>query len=544
MIFAGGASLFGYQVTHTSQGVIWIAGERLWGDMTPVLRNSAGRRLAPRFLGVIEPSIVPVLHELMAQPPLNQATGRPRLDTFRRLAKFIRPMLKRILANWLHPENQAKQMQNESQQEIAQLQARGAEITAGENALKQSLALYRQLYNAFVYAVPHFGPGLAAGLAPLALLNRLSQHLEVDPGKALEVTRGLPNNVTTQMDLDLWETARKIRSEGIALAQMQNSPAVELADEYLNRNLPPVAQEAVTDFLKRYGMRGVGEIDIGRPRWSEDPTQIMQVIKSYLRIEDDSQAPDAVFQHGIQAAERAIDELEAAARQGLLGPLRAKMVRAASRRVRALAGLRESPKFYIIQMMGIIRKNLLECGEELVASGLLEQPDDLFYLYLTELEALAAGENRDWSGLVAEHRNRYRREYLRRQAPRLLLSDGRAFYEGIRTTDADSNTLVGSPVSPGVVEGRVRVVLEPHNAQLEPGEILVCPATDPAWTPLFLAARGLVMEVGGMMTHGAIVAREYGIPAVVGVHAVTRRLHTGQHIRVDGSNGKVIIIQE
>ena len=128
------------------------------------------------------------------------------------------------------------------------------------------------------------------------------------------------------------------------------------------------------------------------------------------------------------------------------------------------------------------------------------------------------------------------------QIPRVLLSDGTAFYEGVAAPTDDSGAIVGDPVSPGVVEGTVRVVLNPHGTRLEPGEILVCPGTDPAWTPLFLAAGGLVMEVGGMMTHGSVVAREYGIPAVVGVHQATVQLKTGQRVRVDGSSGKIEIL--
>jgi pyruvate,water dikinase len=131
---------------------------------------------------------------------------------------------------------------------------------------------------------------------------------------------------------------------------------------------------------------------------------------------------------------------------------------------------------------------------------------------------------------------------MRRQVPRLLLSDGRAFYEGITSTNHAANMLNGSPVSPGSVEGLVRVVLNPRQANLRPGEILVCPGTDPSWTPLFLSAGGLVMEVGGMMTHGAVVAREYGIPAIVGVDQATRRLHTGQKIRIDGSTGLIQLL--
>jgi pyruvate,water dikinase len=156
----------------------------------------------------------------------------------------------------------------------------------------------------------------------------------------------------------------------------------------------------------------------------------------------------------------------------------------------------------------------------------------------------AAGIQRDWRGLVAGRRSAYQRELLRRQVPRLLLSDGRAFYEGMATVHEAGSFISGSPVSPGMVEGKVRVVLDPRAAQLLPGEILVCPGTDPSWTPLFLTAGGLVMEVGGMMTHGAVVAREYGIPAIVGVNQATQRLMTGQLIRMDGSSGMIYLVHE
>ncbi len=195
-------------------------------------------------------------------------------------------------------------------------------------------------------------------------------------------------------------------------------------------------------------------------------------------------------------------------------------------------------------MMGIIRQGLLESGADLAVNGKIERADDLFFLYLNELEAFAQGEQQDWPALISARRASYDREYRRRQIPRLLLSDGRAFYAGMTAPAGEAGVLVGSPVSPGVVEGNVRVVLDPQHANLAPGEILVCPATDPAWTPLFLAAGGLVMEVGGMITHGAIVAREYGIPAVVGVNQATTRLQTGQRIRVDGSTGRILVVGE
>jgi len=293
----------------------------------------------------------------------------------------------------------------------------------------------------------------------------------------------------------------------------------------------------------------VGEIDLGRPRWCENPTSILQALRSYLQIDDADQAPDVVFARGADSARIALDRLAAELRETRHGRLKARVARWISRRMRALAGLRETPKFTIIRAMGFLRASLLAAGRALAAAGLLARPEDLFFLRLAELQALAAdldagrGAAATLAQTVVGRRQRYDREKLRRQIPRLLLSDGQAFYDGMGPPEgAGEDVIAGSPVSPGVVEGIAHIVLDPHGARLAPGEILVCPGTDPAWTPLFLAAGGLVMEVGGLMTHGSVVAREYGIPAVVGVSYATIRLHTGQLIQVDGSAGRIRII--
>jgi pyruvate,water dikinase len=175
----------------------------------------------------------------------------------------------------------------------------------------------------------------------------------------------------------------------------------------------------------------------------------------------------------------------------------------------------------------------------------LDHEDDLFYLTFPEMKDFTNHKKGNWKQLIVERRIKFEKEMKRRQLPRLILSDGRAYYEGMANKLGNGeNVVMGSPVSPGVVEGKVRVVRDPSKASLVHGEILVCPGTDPSWTPLFLLAGGLAMEVGGMMTHGAVVAREYGIPAVVGVHEATTRLKTGMKIRLNGSTGEITLLDE
>jgi len=306
-------------------------------------------------------------------------------------------------------------------------------------------------------------------------------------------------------------------------------------------------------------VRGVGEFDLGRKRWREDPTPVMQSLISYMKIDLAEAAPDAVFARGASIAQTAVKELKVRLRAVKGGWWKAPLAGWLAQRARELAGLREMPKFTIVRIFGEIRTALLAAGRAWAAEGWLEQAEDIAFLRFAELDRLGkaaagmAGEPQEeggaelakagWKKLVAERRAVYAREQQRRQAPRLLMGDGTAVYEGVGGYGKDGDkVLLGSPVSPGQVEGTVHIVLDPFGAQLVPGEILVCPGTDPAWTPLFLAAGGLVMEVGGLMTHGSVVAREYGIPAVVGVGQATLRLQTGMRVRVDGSAGTVVIL--
>jgi len=204
-------------------------------------------------------------------------------------------------------------------------------------------------------------------------------------------------------------------------------------------------------------------------------------------------------------------------------------------RVRLLSGLREQPKFQIMRVFALGHALVAPVGAELADRGLLDTADDVFFLTLPELRRAIAGE--DLRKTVGESREVYRREQGRRHIPRVLLSDG---------TDAETEVpaatdgaIRGTPASPGIAHGIARVIRSPVGARLEPGEVLVAPSTDPGWTPLFLTAGALVMEMGGMMSHGAVVAREYGIPAVVGVPDATGRIATGEHVTVDGSAGTV-----
>ncbi len=536
--------LFGLGHTLDQQRIFWSAGERLWIRITPMLENRIGRRLVYGFAGVADAGIQQALATIL-QEPTWATPGWPKPANIQTVLHFARQLAPRFVRSLADPDRSRQIVQQALQdklrtfrQQVAEAKTLAAQITLLEEELPRIMAI---IFPVFIGGAV---PGILMMNRLLALANH---HWADDPtqrARAWEITRGLPHNVTTEMDLALWQAAHTIRRDQPSLSHFQRADATALAADYLAHRLPAVAQQIVAKFLASYGQRGVAEIDLGRVRWQEEPTQVLQMIQSYLRIDDPEQAPDVQFRRGAETAHSVLAALQHSLRHTPFGPFKAALAGWMAKRFRALAGLRESPKFFIVQLLGLLRAALLQSSTSLVERGLLAQADDIFYLHVAELKALVADYAIDWRALVAERRALYQREQRRRQIPRLLLSDGRAFYAGVQHAEATSaNQLLGVPVSPGIVEGIVHLVFEPHKAQLAPGEILVCPGTDPAWTPLFLAAGGLVMEVGGLMTHGSVVAREYGIPAVVGVHEATSRLQSGQRIRVNGSTGEISVLE-
>ncbi len=537
--------LFGMHLRPDSQSVFYVAGERPWINITPLLRNSIGRKLLPVVTAMIDPAGGESLKAVWDDPRLQPTRPGVSPRAVAQILRFLFPTAGHVLLNVAAPRTRRRFIVERGERV---LRTAAGNISGIDGDPHERLDQLARFSTAFVAGrVPRtfrlFVSGVAAAMASYNMLRILTKDLPgVTRDRVLEVTRGVENNPTTEMDLALWQVSLAVRQDPASLAAFETHAPSQLAAAYENASLPAVAQQVVGAFLARYGARGLAEIDLGRPRWAEDPTHVLEVIRGYLQVSDPGRAPDAVFSRSIEGADAAVAALVSAARRGPHGWLRARQVRFAAGRTRSLMGVRESPKFFVVRLLGALRVELLSVGEQLAARGELSRPDDLFHLSFDELAALADGAGRDWQGIIALRRHAYDRELMRRQVPRLLLSDGRAFYTGLNSASAADGDLAGDPVSPGSVAGRVRVVFDPRQAGLQPGEILVCRGTDPSWTPLFLSAGGLIMEVGGLMTHGAVVAREYGIPAVVGVDRATERLQTGQLVSLDGSTGRIAMV--
>jgi pyruvate,water dikinase len=286
-------------------------------------------------------------------------------------------------------------------------------------------------------------------------------------------------------------------------------------------------------------MRCVGEIDITKPRWSERPTTLVPLILANVRSFEPG-AGKRRFEQGRLEARQKEQELLGRLRALPDGERKAGEVKTKIDRVRTFIGYREYPKYGMISRYSVYKQALLAEAERLVRARVIREREDIFYLTFAELHDVVRMQRAD-DRLIRERKEAFA-SYQTLTPPRVLTSDGEARSGAYRREDVPAGALVGLAVSAGTVEGRARVILDMAEADLDSGDILVTAFTDPSWTPLFVAVAGLVTEVGGLMTHGAVIAREYGLPAVVGVPDATRLIRDGQRIRVHGTDGYVEIL--
>ena len=303
----------------------------------------------------------------------------------------------------------------------------------------------------------------------------------------------------------------------------------------------PQARDAIRAYLDQYGMRCIGEIDITRPRWSERPSTLVPVILGNIKNFEPG-AGERRFEQGRQEAWAKEQELLKRLQALPDGERKAEETKRKIDRVRTFIGYREYPKYGLISRYFVYKQALMEEAERLVQAQVLRDREDIFYLTFQELHDVVRTNQVD-DELISQRRDAFR-SYLALTPPRVLTSEGEAVAGAYRRDDMPAGALIGLPVSSGTIEGRARVILDVAEAELEPGDILVTAFTDPSWSPLFVAIAGLVTEVGGLMTHGAVIAREYGLPAVVGVEHATRLIQDGQRIRVHGTDGYVEILPE
>ena len=380
---------------------------------------------------------------------------------------------------------------------------------------------------------------IMAGMEATWWLNDKLREWLGEKNAADTLTLSAPDNITSEMGLALLDVADVIRPHPEVVAFLRGVEDEGFLDELAKVAGGAEARDAIEGYLDRYGMRCVGEIDITRPRWRERPTALVPVILDNVRIFEPC-AAERRFAQGRQEARQKEQEVLSRLRALPDGDRKADETKRMIDQVRAFVGYREYPKYNIVSRYFAYKRALLAEAERLVRADVLPEKEDIFYLTFQELHDVVRSHQVD-GGLVQRRKDAFR-SYQALTPPRVLTSDGEAVTGAYRRDDVPAGALVGLPVSAGTVEGRARVILDMAEADLEAGDILVTAHTDPSWSPLFVGITGLVTEVGGQMTHGAVIAREYGLPAVVGVEQATRLIRDGQRIRVHGTDGYVEIL--
>jgi rifampicin phosphotransferase len=380
---------------------------------------------------------------------------------------------------------------------------------------------------------------ILAGMEAAWWLNDKLEEWLGEKNVADTLSQSVPNNVTSEMGLALLEVADVIRPHPEVVAFLQHVEDEGFLDELPKLAGGSEARDAIRAWLDKYGMRGAGEIDITRPRWSERPSTLVPMLLGNIRNFEPG-AAERRFEQGRREAWNKEQELLERLRALPEGDQKAAETKRMIDRVRTFAGYREYPKYGMVSRNFVYKQALMEEAERLVQAGVLRDEDDVFYLRFDEFQDVVRTQQVD-EQLIRQRKDAFK-SYQALKPPRVLTSDGEGMTGSYRRDDLPAGTLIGLPVSAGTIEGRARVILDMAQADLEPGDILVTAYTDPSWTPLFVAIKGLVTEVGGLMTHGAVIAREYGLPAVVGVEHATRLILDGQRIRVHGTDGYVEIL--
>ncbi|AZV60082.1 phosphoenolpyruvate synthase [Peribacillus frigoritolerans] len=353
------------------------------------------------------------------------------------------------------------------------------------------------------------------------------------------LSQSVPNNITSEMGLALLDVADVIRPYPEVIDYLQQLKDDNFMAELVKLEGGQETQDAIYDYLGKYGMRCAGEIDITKTRWSEKPTTLVPVILSNIKNFEPN-ASNRKFEQGRQEALKKEQEILDRLKQLPDGEQKAKETKRMISLIRNFIGYREYPKYGMVNRYFVYKQAILKEAEQLVQANVIHEKEDIYYLTFEELHEVVRTNKLDYQ-IISKRKDEYKL-YEKLTPPRVITSDGEIIVGEYKRDNPMDEAIIGLPVSSGVIEGRARVILNMEDADLEDGDILVTTFTDPSWTPLFVSIKGLVTEVGGLMTHGAVIAREYGLPAVVGVVNATKLIKDGQRIRVNGTEGYIEIL--
>src|SRR5262245_36012635 len=455
------------------------AGGRLFVDLNPVLRYRRLRHLVPRVLPLADERIARAVAEFLEREEYRAAL-RPEKRLELSFALKATPFLFSVLGTFLlrNPGRGVKEIERAMEGLIAE-RRRSVEEARGAERIRRIRSTLRSLFPDLVgrKVLQNVLPGVMA----FRLIGSLSQRWLGDVAELASLGRSPPGNVTTEMGLALGDVADVVRAHPGAIERLRRA-----TDETLDRDLREIAggeevHRAFATFLERYGMRCTGQIDITRPRWREAPTQLIPAIEGHLRGGAPGQHRRD-FEAGKEEAEHAAVRRLERLRATRGGALKVVVMRRLISVYRCRIGLREHPKYYIVRVLDLAKRAIIEEATGLVAAGLLRSPDEAFWFSLEELEGILRTRRVDRTALEGR-RERFQRDAGLRP-PRVITSEGEVV-TATAGAAVPKGALGGTAASAGVVEGRARVVRKLEGSKLEKGEILIAPSTDPARTQLF-----------------------------------------------------------
>jgi rifampicin phosphotransferase len=511
------------------------AGGRLFVDITDRLASPAGRKMMIDVLGKSDPLIKDALTTIVEREnfiklspvdkeepgPCKSNKGLPALD-YQILIEYDPAIVPDLI--------------NRRQQSMDELKL-NIRAKSGLDLIDFILEDIRKLKSSI--SDPQSFAVFMTAMNASSWINEKMKEWLGEKNAADTLSQSVPNNITSEMGLALLDVADVIRPYPDVIEYLKQAKDDTFLDELVKLDGGKVTREAVYAFLDKYGMRCTGEIDITRTRWSEKPATLIPMLLNNIK----SFEPDAgnrKFKQGRQEALEKEQELLSRLEQLPDGKEKAKETKRMIGLIRNFMGYREYPKYDIVSHYFVYKQALLREAEQLVQANVIHEKEDIYYLSLEELREVLSRNKLDHQ--IIDKRKEEYRLYEKMTPPRISTSDGEIITGKYKRENLPAGAIAGLPVSSGMIEGRARVILDMDQANLEDGDILVTAFTDPGWTPLFVSIKGLVTEVGGLMTHGAVIAREYGLPAVVGVENATRLIKDGQRIRVNGTDGYVEIL--
>ncbi|GAB6513131.1 phosphoenolpyruvate synthase [Bacillus cereus] len=514
----------------TSFGPRFQAGGRLFVDVAQRLASPASREFLLNTIGESEPLIKDALMAVIER------------DNFIKLL----PDDEKENSKRMPPAGSQPQIENDpaivtdliknSEASIEELK-QNIQMKSGSDVLSFILEDIQQLKKILFH--PQSMAVIMAGMNALSWINEKIEQWLGEKNAADVLSQSVQHNITSEMGLALLDVADVIRPYPEVIAYLQHVEDDRFLDELIQFKGGEKVRDAIDAFLNKYGMRCSGEIDITKTRWSEQPATIIPMILNHIR-DFEYGASKRKFEEGLQEALKKEAELLERLQHLPDGEQKVEETKRMICNLRNFIGYREYPKYGMIHRYFIYKQALLKEAEKLVKNNVLDEIEDIYYLTFEELHEVVRTNKLDYK-IIHKQKNAYKL-YEKLTPPRVITSDGEIITGKYKRENLPAEAIVGLPVSSGVVEGRARVILNMEDANLEDGDILVTAFTDPGWTPLFVSIKGLVTEVGGLMTHGAVIAREYGLPAVVGVENATKLIKDGQRIRVHGTEGYIEVL--